>query len=160
METTTQHGAVTAARLNSLDRIGAAASTLCAVHCLLMPLLLAALPALGVTFLANRAVERAVAAALVLFATGCVWRGCRIHGRWTLFALLAPGAVTCTHAISAAPDCCAADAFSWPNALMMTLGGGMVAGSHWFNRRLRARCACHEGAPPTTTETISRGMPA
>jgi hypothetical protein len=128
--------------LDRLDRVGAVLSSLCAIHCLCLPLLLAALPALGVTLLASRAFERSVAAALILFATGCVWSGCRVHRRWGLFALLAPGAGLIAWVQLTAPDCCAADAFNWPNALLMTLGGGLVAGSHWWNRRLRAHCGC------------------
>lgn len=45
---------------NTLDRIGVAASCLCAVHCALAPLLLATLPLLGVGFLVEEQTEWAI----------------------------------------------------------------------------------------------------
>jgi hypothetical protein len=140
---TNNNRSVTTTRvLDRLDHVGSLLSSLCAVHCLCMPLLLGALPALGLAVQSNRTFERSTSAALVLFATGCVWSGCRVHRQWGLFALLAPGAGLIAWVQSAAPDCCAAAAFSWPNAMLMTFGGGLIAGSHRLNRHLRARCEC------------------
>jgi hypothetical protein len=45
---------------NTLDRIGVAASCLCAVHCALAPLLLATLPLLGAGFLVEERTEWAI----------------------------------------------------------------------------------------------------
>lgn len=48
-----------------LDRIGITATSLCALHCILLPVLLPALPLLGLSFLADHAWEH-----FFLFLTG------------------------------------------------------------------------------------------
>jgi len=132
---------VTAPTLDRLDCAGGFLSSLCAVHCICMPLLLGVLPVLGLTFLANRRVEMLVAFGMVALASGCLWMGCKVHRRWWLFVLLAIGAHLVGYAQLTAKDCCAADAFSWPNALMMTGGGLLMATTHFLNRSYRRCCA-------------------
>jgi hypothetical protein len=44
------------AKLN-LDQLGITASTLCAIHCAVVPLLMTVLPLFGLSFLANESVE-------------------------------------------------------------------------------------------------------
>ena len=63
-----------------LDRFGATGSMLCAVHCAVIPVLLAAAPSLGLSFWLGDGVEQA----LVVFVTllglfSLVW-GYRRHG--------------------------------------------------------------------------------
>jgi hypothetical protein len=133
---------LSAPTLDRLDAAGSVLSSLCAVHCLCMPLVLGVLPALGLTFLANRRLELAVALAMLALAAACLWLGCRVHRRWWLFALFGGGAQVILYVQLTAKDCCAADAFSWPNAIAMMTGGLLIAGSHFLNRRFRAACGC------------------
>jgi len=57
-----------------LDRIGIAATSLCALHCILLPILLPALPLLGLSFLADHTWEHvfliitAILGSVALFA--------------------------------------------------------------------------------------------
>jgi hypothetical protein len=134
---------VSAPTLDRLDAAGSVLSSLCAVHCLCMPLVLGLLPALGLSFLANRRLELAVALAMLALAAGCLWLGCRVHRRWWLFALFGTGAQVILYVQLTAKDCCVADAFSWPNAIAMMTGGLLIAGSHFLNRRFRTACVCH-----------------
>ncbi|HXD83673.1 MAG TPA: MerC domain-containing protein, partial [Rudaea sp.] len=54
-----EHSPPDRALAHAADRLGAAASLLCAVHCAALPFVLALLPALGLGFLANHGFERA-----------------------------------------------------------------------------------------------------
>lgn len=129
--------------LNRLDSLGSLLSTLCAIHCLCLPLLAGLLPALGLTILAIRDAERGACGAMLLLAAACVWNGCRVHRRWSLLALLGAGAalVTCAQ-WTAPPGCCAAERENWTEAVVMFVGGSLIAASHWLNLRWR-RCICH-----------------
>ena len=64
-----------------VDRFSITLSTLCIMHCLLLPLLLIGLPSLAQTFLSNEALHLALVYAVIpssLFALGM---GCRQHQR-------------------------------------------------------------------------------
>ena len=76
-----------------VDRFGATASFLCAVHCALLPLVFGVLPALGLAFLANHAIERAFVAFAIVLATTSLLFGLRRHGSYRAFWVLIPGIV-------------------------------------------------------------------
>lgn len=62
-----------------VDRIGAVASSLCAVHCLVCALLPVAFSALGLGFLAGHYAEWAFTAIAIAFAVGALVLGWRRH---------------------------------------------------------------------------------
>jgi len=135
-------------KLNILDRydkLGSVLSSLCAVHCLCMPVLVGMLPMLGLTFLANPTLERIVAVSMILFATACLWAGCRYHRRWALFSLLGAGAALVLYIQFAGPPEDAENR-EWKEAGFMACGGSLIAVSHLLNRRLRAGCDCRHCA--------------
>ncbi len=73
-----------AASAPGLDLAGIAASTLCALHCLLGPAVLALAPALG-RFWNAPLTHWAIALVVAPVALLAVWRGSRVHGRrWLL----------------------------------------------------------------------------
>ena len=76
-----------------VDRLGAVASTLCAVHCGLCALLPVALSALGLGFLLGERAEWLFTAVAVLFATGAIVLGWRQHRSVSVVALLATGVI-------------------------------------------------------------------
>ena len=53
-----------------LDKLGIAATSLCALHCILLPILLPALPLLGISFLADHAWEHFFL--IVTAVLGCI----------------------------------------------------------------------------------------
>lgn len=122
------------------DRFGATASFLCAVHCALLPLVIAVLPALGLDFLADHRFERAFIACASLLALTTLLIGFRRHQRFRAFWFLAPGigllvagiVVDFEHA-------------SWLHAVLVALGGTLVALAHLTNLRL-ARAHVHDAA--------------
>lgn len=117
-----------------LDRLGTAGSLLCALHCALLPLLIAVLPPLGLAaWLGSDDVEVAfVIFATLLGAFSLVW-GYRQHGEVRALGLLLPGLlllwagawVPVLHAQSPIL-----------HAVVMTIGGVLVALAHWANLRL------------------------
>lgn len=115
-----------------LDRFGATGSLICAVHCALTPLLLAAIPSLGLSAWLGDGFERAFVvfvSALGLFSL--LW-GYRRHRAFRALGLLLLGLVTLWAGILYPP-------LHHPvvlHAIVMTLGGTLVGLAHVLNLRL------------------------
>jgi hypothetical protein len=112
------------------DRIGATASFLCAIHCAALPFVLAILPLIGLEFLASHTFERGFvmfACALALFSLG---RGYRRHrlSQPLMFAL--PGLVLLLLGVTVAESISIV-----VHSVLVTLGGLLVASSHFLNLR-------------------------
>jgi hypothetical protein len=115
-----------------LDRIGATGSLVCAIHCALLPLVIAVLPSLGIAVWLGDGFEQA----FVLFATllgvfSMVW-GYRRHGAIRALGLLLPGLAVLWAGVLYAPLHHALV----PHAVAMTLGGTLVGLAHVANLRL------------------------
>lgn len=113
------------------DRFGATASFLCAVHCAALPLIIAALPALGLTFLANHRFERGFIAFASVLATTTFIVGFRRHRRFRAFWFLVPGLAFLTAGVIVDFDQSAI-----AHAVLVSIGGTLVAVSHLTNLRL------------------------
>ena len=74
-----------------VDRVGASASLLCAVHCILLPFVLALLPLIGLEFLAGHTFERIFVACAALLASASIITGYRRHGHSHALFLMVPG---------------------------------------------------------------------
>jgi hypothetical protein len=125
-------------RLPALDRLGAASSTLCAIHCLLTPLALAALPFVGLQVALGESLEWAfVAAGLAVGTLVLVPSFRNLHGRLLPLALFIAG-VTLWGAARIGP---ASDAgLELP---VMLAGSASLVTAHVVNRRLCSLCtAC------------------
>lgn len=116
------------------DRFGATASFLCALHCAILPLVIAVLPALGLGFLANHAFERAFIAFASVLALASLASGFRRHRRFRAFWFLVPGVVLLLLGIVIDID-----GQPFTHALLVSLGGTLVALSHLTNLRLAHR---------------------
>ena len=113
------------------DRFGATASFVCALHCAALPLLLAVLPALGLGFLADHAFERGFIAFASVLALASLAFGFRRHRRFRAFWFLVPGVVLLIAGIVIDID-----GRPLVHALLVSLGGMLVALSHVTNLRL------------------------
>ena len=122
------------------DRFGATASFLCALHCAALPLVLAALPALGLGFLASHLFERVFIAFATTLAVASLAFGYRRHRRWSAFGFLVPGIALLVAGITT-------DLHSQPllHAALVGIGGGFVALAHLANLRL-GRVHVHDAA--------------
>jgi hypothetical protein len=119
-------------RRSLLDRIGATGSLVCALHCALLPLVIAALPSLGVAIWLGDGFERV----FVVFATllglfSVVW-GYRRHRAVRALWLLLPGLAVLWLGMLYGPLHHAL----LPHALAMTFGGTLVGLAHLANLRL------------------------
>ena len=129
------------------DRFGATASFLCALHCALLPVVFAALPALGLSFLADHAFERAFVGFSVALAITSLVFGFRRHHRAVAFVFMIPGVVLLLTGVLFNVD-----HTNVSHAVMVSMGGVLVMCAHIANLRLvhvhthGASCAC---PPPT-----------
>ncbi len=115
-----------------LDRFGATGSLICAVHCAVLPALLAVAPALGLSFWLSDGVE----ASIVIFVTvlglfSLIWGYLR-HRALMALLLLVPGLVLLWAGLLH-PELHHSRV---PHAGVMTLGGVLVGLAHVVNLRL------------------------
>ena len=115
------------------DRFGATASLLCAVHCALLPLVIAILPALGLGFLADHRFEHAFIAFASMLALTALVVGFRRHQRFRAFWFLVPGiALLCAGIVVEYES-------TLLHAALVAMGGTLVALAHLTNLRLSHR---------------------
>lgn len=113
------------------DRLGMVASTLCAVHCALLPLLIALLPSLGFGLAGRADLDQAFVLFASLLALTTLSQGYRRHRTfrawWFLLpgvALLWGGAYTSLHS------------HGLLHTSLMVAGGLLLGAAHWMNLRL------------------------
>ena len=110
---------------------------ICAVHCLVMPILASTLPFFAATH-AWEAWLLALSGVLATVALGTSWR---LPGRWVVWGLASLGFAVWIAALS-----------GWlgtlPESLMSPLGGVLVASSLFWNGHLRHQAVCGSCACP------------
>jgi hypothetical protein len=126
---------------NVADAAGVALSIACGVHCLLTPILLIALPALGEAF-HRPIVHRVIAIGVTVIAAYALWRGYRRHGHLLPMALGFAGVLTIWAAAFLPHHAHAHDHFHLPAGTIVTmLGSLMLITGHLLNiRTCRAGC--------------------
>ena len=132
---------------SSGDRVGIAGSLLCAIHCALMPLILSALPALGVGLLSSVDLDQAFVIFATLLGIATLSTGFRRHRAHHAWAILVPGL-----AMVWAGSFTSLHNHSIGHALMMSTGGLLIAAAHFTNLRLSHRSAHRELDRPNGTE--------
>ncbi|MEN3160201.1 MerC domain-containing protein [Alkalimonas sp. NCh-2] len=118
---------------NVLDKAGIALTSLCAVHCIVLPVLLPVLPLLGASFLADESFERAVLLLTMVLGFIALFSGFhRYHRKLYPFYSLFLGGFIYWHK----------DIFGhhWEPAVL-TIGAAFVVLAHVMNMRLCQRCS-------------------
>jgi hypothetical protein len=116
-----------------LDRFGATGSMICAVHCALTPLLLAAIPSLGLSRWLGDGFERGfVVFVTVLGLFSLLW-GYRRHRAFRALSLLLVGLAALWAGLLYGPFHHGSVVL---HAIVMTLGGTLVGLAHVVNLRL------------------------
>lgn len=115
-----------------LDRFGATGSLLCAVHCAVLPVLLAAAPSLGLSVWLGDGVELALVSFVTLLGLFSLVWGYRRHGALRALGLLVPGLTALWAGLLYGP----LHHSAVPHAVVMTLGGVLVGVAHLVNLRL------------------------
>jgi MerC mercury resistance protein len=128
-------------RLGTLvDRVGATASLLCAVHCVLLPFVLALLPLIGLEFLAGHTFERIFVTSAALLASTSLITAYRRHRKPHALFLMVPGIALLVFGIAIDLD-----AHVVIHTTSVVTGGLLVASAHITNlvfshRHHRATC--------------------
>jgi hypothetical protein len=116
---------------HAADRLGATASFLCAIHCAALPFVIALLPVIGLSFLADHRFEAGFVAFASVLASAALVSGYRRHRRRAPLVLAVPGltllmlGVTFLHAHSPVV-----------HSVLVTCGGLLVAAAHFVNLRV------------------------
>ena len=124
------------AALRKADRVGFFASTLCAIHCALLPLAAALLPTLGLGVGGWVDFDQAFVVFASVLAIATLSLGWRRHRAFHAWLLLVPGLVLIWGA-SFSPF----HAHDIKHIGTMVLGGGLLATAHLVNLRLTHRAA-------------------
>lgn len=128
---------------HAADRLGATASFLCAIHCAALPFVIALLPLIGLSFLADHRFEAGFVAFASVLASAALISGYRRHRRRLPLLFAIPGllllmlGVTFLHAHSLVV-----------HSVLVTCGGLLVATAHFVNLRVdRSEHAGHIHGP-------------
>ncbi len=115
-----------------VDRLGASASLLCAVHCALVPIVLAAIPSVGAGFLSSELYENIFAVFASALAASSVGLSYYRHKRYFAWWFLVPGMIALW--FERLFDAIHHDVVM--HAIVMTLAGTLVGLSHLINLKL------------------------
>lgn len=126
-----------------LDKLGISATTICAIHCIMLPVFLPALPVLGLSFLADEHWERMFLLATIMLGFVALLSGFRKYHRSLFpFYLLALGGAVfwIKHDLPHAYE-----------NFAVVVGAILVIGAHVLNVRLCKSCKqCEEEGGCTT----------
>jgi hypothetical protein len=129
-----------------LDTMGATASTLCAVHCALMPMVVTSLPFIGLSILADEATENFGLFLSASLGVSSLSLGYRKHRSRQALATLVLGLVFL--ALGRVVEGRAYEPIGIP---LIVAGGLTIVGSHVMNRYLCRNC---QASLPTCEQTI------
>ena len=115
-----------------LDRLGATGSLLCAIHCALLPVLIALLPSLGISAALAPSLEVGFVLFATLFGLAVLVSSYRRHRAVRALGLLIPGLLVLWVGILYPP----LHHSVVPHAVAMTFGGTLVGLAHLANLRL------------------------
>ena len=115
-----------------LDRIGITATSLCALHCILLPILLPMLPLLGLSFLADHAWEHVFLLLTAALGTIALFSGFkRYHKRLYPFYLLYLGIALYWIKHNFAPEY---------SPFFIIGGASLIVAAHFINIKLCNSC--------------------
>jgi len=124
-----------AIQTEKLDRAGATASFLCAIHCALMPFIITMLPLLGLSFLASEPVEWTLLLSSATLGTLSLCAGFREHRSRRVFAMLGMAL-----ALLVAGRIFHERHVGWLGPIFMVMGGFSMMGAHLLNQMLCRSC--------------------
>lgn len=118
----------------TVDRIGLWGAAICALHCALLPLLLALLPSLGLRFIASADFDQTFTVFAAVLGVIALALGSRRHRAWAPWLALLPG-LALLFAGSFSP----VHSHDVGHFLLMVAGGALIAAAHYLNLRLGQR---------------------
>lgn len=118
-------------RLRLADRLGAAGSLVCAVHCALLPLVIAALPTLGLGLAGEASFEQGFTVFATVLALATLVSGYRRHRLLGALMFLVPGVLAIWFGAFGPLGHDGAT-----HSVLMAIGGTLVGAAHLLNIRL------------------------
>ena len=115
-----------------VDNTGACLSIACAIHCLAMPLLVAVLPLIGLSFLATERAELILITGAIGLAIGSLAWGVRHHRSWRALLILIVALAFIATARTAVEGTF--------EVVFYSIGGILLASAHLVNRHLCRTC--------------------
>ena len=94
------------------DRAGLFASSVCAVHCIVMPWLIMLLPVLAGTIFTSAKIENIFVGFSISLATFCGYQGCLKHSKWLIMLPVVIGSIVLFSVRLTAPTICCLDDIS------------------------------------------------
>lgn len=137
-----------------LDRVGAFASTVCAIHCAAIPILIGLGAAGAVSWFDHEGVEWGLVGLAAVIGTVSAWRGYRVHGNKVVATVLAAAAISLVALTWSRHD---AHAHTGDLKWLFPVLGLAIAVSHVVNRRLCkscSTCAEHEHAAAPASDRV------
>jgi len=116
------------------DRVGLWVAAICALHCALLPLLLALLPSLGASWLWGADIDQSFAVFAAILGLVALGLGFRQHGVLAPWLALLPG-LALLFIASFSP----VHSHGLEHLLLMLGGGALIAAAHFLNLRLSRR---------------------
>ncbi|MCJ8322122.1 MAG: MerC domain-containing protein [Colwellia sp.] len=115
-----------------LDRLGITATSLCALHCILLPVLLPALPLLGLSFLADHSWEHVFLIFTAILGSVALFSGFkRYHRKLYPFYLLFLGVGIYWIKHDFSPDL---------EVYFIVIGASLIVAAHFINLKLCNSC--------------------
>lgn len=121
----------------NLDKVGFTASTVCAIHCLIMPFILALLPYIGMSFFASSSFEWFIVIISFLIASTSLCFGYKLHKKSNPLMLAGIGFSVI---IATRLFVFLTDKEDFKAAIFLCVGGLFVAISHFVNHKLCQSC--------------------
>ena len=124
---------------SKLDKFAISFSALCVLHCLLLPLIVALLPAMGAMFFTDESFHRWLLLGVLLSSLSALTLGCKKHKQWKLFGYGTLGIAVLLFAAFFAHDLMPEEG----EKLFTIIGSLIVAFSHYKNFNLCQTGQCH-----------------
>lgn len=129
-----------------MDKVGAVASFICAVHCLLTGVALGILSIVGLGFFANLWVDRSFISIAFVVGAAAAWHGYRKHGSTTPAIMFVAGLAMVMWSRFGVPhdhDGAHAGGLAHTIGTVLSVAGGLLLVSfHIVNMRLQHKCRC------------------
>jgi hypothetical protein len=124
----------------SWDRLGMGLSFLCAIHCLLTPIVILSLPILARYYLVHPLVHYGLALVLLPVGLLAFYAGLRHHRNYWVLILGIPGLFV----VAVVPYLVHELSLNLNEPVLMVVGSLLLISAHWINRRSCAHCAVHK----------------
>ena len=133
------------------DKLGVMVSSLCLIHCLLLPILIILLPATSTLFIADEGTAHMVLLSLVLVA-GCASfiPGYTIHSHWGPMSLAAIGIAVLTYSAVWAHSHLGHGGDTW----LSVIGSLVLISAHIYNHYRCKACASHSNCAHTSAPDV------